>query len=469
MAFVKFIDEDENPLFADDVVGRYRLPVGVSLIQIKNDDHNTDPNYRRYDYEIILGLVEQSSQKSEISVGGIGEWSSEYLALLVLIINHCDKLHVCGLFGDVAYGCFAGALIQHDGLRELKIDICSSTPPMSSLQAKVVFEGVASSSSLEKFQLHGRFADSQAASLSLIEAMKKNRNLRSLDLLVTSDDQTAFFKAALLETRIQHLGIGDFEERPWEVPFDTLAELLCREDCALESLDVSGLEATPPSASSYGKPAIAQNTSVKSLTLEPTSLSRVRLIDTLGLFKSLVKLDLWNNNTTSISGLDPLYPLLIGENLTLQSLILGGLSPAMAEHVAILFCQLPLMTCLRELDISSTFFRFEPSWWITILELTLWKNKSLECFYFEGIEEAEFDAKLSLPLSLNRGGRRAMEIGPRKPLQENLWPLILQRASRIHYYDFCSTLEEPDLESTRVDVVYWLLKEKVLGRYPSMS
>mmetsp|Transcript_24348 Transcript_24348/g.59608 ORF Transcript_24348/g.59608 Transcript_24348/m.59608 type:complete len:471 (-) Transcript_24348:394-1806(-) len=470
MPFVKLIDDADNAIFADDDGSNHRLPVGVSLIEIRNEDHNSDPNCRRYDYETILELIEQSPNKSEICVNGIGEWSPEYLALLAQIMKHCDKLYVSGLSGDLAYGCFAGALIHHDGLRELTIDFCAGTPPMSSNQAKLVFAGVASSSSLEKLELLGRFADNEAASRSLIEAIQKNSSLKSLDLFVTSNNHAGFVKTALLETRIQHLRVGDFAEMPWEIPLDELAELLCREDCVLESLSLGGQEPIPPSGSLHGNGneqlAIKQNTSVTSLTLDCTT--GARLGDTLGVFKSLVKLDLWYK-TTSISGLDPLYPLLIGDNLTLESLILGGLSPAMAEHVAILFCKLPLMTCLRELDIYSTSFRFESSWWMTILGLTLWQNKSLECFYFENIKELEFDSRLRVPLSLNRGGRRAMEVGSPKELPENLWPLILERASQIHYYDFGGTLGEPKLESTRVDVVYWLLKEKVLGRYPSMS
>lgn len=474
MAYVKLIDDAENPLFAEnDGRSHQEFVRGVAMMRIQNVDHNFDPDYREYSYKKILALIKDSSEGTEINIRGVGEWSPEYLTLLVQITKNCNRLQTCDLVGDLAFGCLAGALIQQDNLRELNVESHSNALPMSSSQAKLLFAGVASSPSLEKFQLCSSFADNEVAGHYLIEAIQQNLHLRSLDLSVTSANHTGFlnfFQTAVLQTRVRHLRVRDNEDMPWTVTFQRLAKLLCHEDCALESLDLGLIHVDQTQFSDLSQrneqQAIVPNMSVNSLILEPTTLSGSRLGDTLRLFGSLVKLSLWNRRITC---LDPLYPLLIGDSLTLQSMILGGLGRGMAEHVALLFCKLPLMTCLRELDISCTSFCFESSWWMTILELTLWQNKSLECFYFEDIQESEFDSKLSVPLSLNRGGRRAMEIGSREELPENLWPLILERASRIHYYDFCSTMEEADLESTRVDVVYWLLKEQMLGRYPSMS
>jgi hypothetical protein len=75
---------------------------------------------------------------------------------------------------------------------------------------------------------------------------------------------------------------------------------------------------------------------------------------------------------------------------------------------------------------------------------------------------AEFYCKISLVLSLNRGGRRYLQNKPsEQPLPNNLWPLVLERAMGTDYVSDYDRSKYPKLQSLEVDVVYWLLREKL--------
>ena len=199
-------------------------------------------------------------------------------------------------------------------------------------------------------------------------------------------------------------------------------------------------------------------------------LDSPRIMETVTLLHSLVSLDLRGN---SIATLSPLEPLLIGKKLTLQGLNLDENRIEEEEAVAFLR-KLPQMTCLRHISMSSNPFCWTRSY-MEVLADVVWRNKSLEDIRFEVNdlcpELAAMYSQISVPLSLNRGGRRSlMEVESSSTtgaLPANLWPLVLQRANRISYYHYGDEWQKPSWESTQPDVVYWLVQKKILGEWLS--
>ena len=95
------------------------------------------------------------------------------------------------------------------------------------------------------------------------------------------------------------------------------------------------------------------------------------------------------------------------------------------------------------------------------------RNTTLERLKIHyGTEDEEweeyYDDTFSVPLSLNRAGRQNLENDAAVELPTNLWPLILQRAGKISYYCvFDDQWKDPTMTHRRVDVVYWLLRERI--------
>ena len=108
-----------------------------------------------------------------------------------------------------------------------------------------------------------------------------------------------------------------------------------------------------------------------------------------------------------------------------------------------------------------------------VLADVVWQSKSLEGIRFEANDVcpqlAALYSQISVPLSWNRAGRGALEVGQQsdKMLPANLWPNVLQRAANISYYNHGDDWKSPSMKSAQAEVVYWLLKKKLLGEWIS--
>jgi len=127
------------------------------------------------------------------------------------------------------------------------------------------------------------------------------------------------------------------------------------------------------------------------------------------------------------------------------------------------------MKHLRHMTLAGNPFVEESESWMDVFSDAVWKNKSLECTSWCHVRQerqgvSAIAAIANVPLSLNRGGRRALDLESSKPLPNGLWSHVLGRATRLSYYDADDPWRRgPSLHSTRADVVFWLLKEKMAG------
>lgn len=169
-------------------------------------------------------------------------------------------------------------------------------------------------------------------------------------------------------------------------------------------------------------------------------------------------------NCNEISDLFPSDPLLIGSNDTLESVDLEW-SRISEKDVLNFFRKLPQMKRLRRLSLGNNPFHYSGrTGWAGDAITAVWRNKSLEFLAVSGVRlehvRKSFVKETCVPLSLNRGGRGALEA--ESSLPANLWPLVLKRATKIEYE--ASAM----IAAINFDVVYWMLKEKIAGQVATL-
>lgn len=489
--YVHFLDAAGEFLEPNDTDSG--IPEGVVSLEIlgrrlfDNDDENVCNGYS-YDSKIFLEMLKKTPSKmKKITLDFIeANMDPEYLELLVSTFNKADSLTLVDLVGSAGYSCLKSCFLQRNGPRELQFDPIKR---VSTSHARLLFEGLASSSTIESFVLSPSgnlvFVDAEEAGRAFVSALQQNRSLKHIQfhydhfqtVLQWPRSQTfpEIFKAAVLDTKVRSLDIRQATQfGQARLDFEIFLETLCRSDCSLEELRMSAVAFWPPEddapmhdSSSLPQEISTPNTSLRIVCMNETGLDSPRIMETVGLMKSIVSLDLRGN---SISTLDPLESLLIGDNLTLQCLKLDENRIEEAEAVAFLR-KLPQMTCLKHMSMSSNPFFWSRSY-MDILAIVVWQNKSLEGIRFEANDvcpqlEALY-SQISVPLSWNRGGRRTLDSSPSdESLPANLWPKVLQRATRISYYNYDDEWQSPSSENTKVDVVYWFLKKKLLGEWIS--
>lgn len=226
-----------------------------------------------------------------------------------------------------------------------------------------------------------------------------------------------------------------------------------------------------------------------------------------GTLHSLVSLNLKVDG--KIDDLGPLDPLLIGEDLCLEELILNQVRITNRGLTAFLE-KLVHMRCLRRLLIEIDIFHpSNPSRGLTaptsfhiydapevthsfsersicewkgcnplmeLLSTIFQRNHSLECFQNDrdGSLPYEYRTFLYLPLSWNKGGRKhLMSRSETACIQSALWPRILQRAMCQTYNSDFTNWEEVSpwvdrshtIYSHQIDVVYWLIRHHLVNNY----
>eukprot|EP00526_Cylindrotheca_closterium_P011243 CAMPEP_0113644700 /NCGR_PEP_ID=MMETSP0017_2-20120614/23531_1 /TAXON_ID=2856 /ORGANISM="Cylindrotheca closterium" /LENGTH=482 /DNA_ID=CAMNT_0000556335 /DNA_START=26 /DNA_END=1474 /DNA_ORIENTATION=+ /assembly_acc=CAM_ASM_000147 len=479
MIYVKFSDEGRRNL-NHLVEGSSALPDGVSGIAIRDSATNwNDPIPLECD--ALTQMLEQSPNKiKRVSLNHRENVSPEYLALLTSLFKKADILEFHTFEGDAAYTCLMACLMQSNGPRELRYWEESISP----YQANLFFRGIAFSTSVETLDLS--FTEGydvpQNVGRALADSLGRNRSLKKLKLVmgILELDVEGILRTAILETQVQSLQVlGQDHSEDFEIPFNILRDVLCREDCALERFRLAC--GVGPSSRAVAmnddelSTTLLTNSSVKGVCLDFEFLDFSRIMETIGLFQSI---EILCFDCTEISDLSPLDPLLIGSNATLKSLVVQTND---IEETAVInfFGKLPEMKRLRHFKfVARPFIIGNNDSWKTTAIAAIRRNKSLECV--EGGRFGEnFIDETKVALSLNRGGRRALEVESLEAesssvLPAKLWPRVLERATNIVYCDYADTDEAVGLPwdgeeslpilSTRVDVVFWLLQEKMVGQ-----
>mmetsp|Transcript_32212 Transcript_32212/g.78278 ORF Transcript_32212/g.78278 Transcript_32212/m.78278 type:complete len:482 (-) Transcript_32212:55-1500(-) len=416
---------------------------------------------------VLTKLLKGSSKKfGSIEIRGSLMVSPENLALLTAIFSNTDRLSIAdGFSRDLAFGCLSSGLLQRDGPKYLEFTTWDNE--VTTYQAKLLCEGVASSSCLEKLFLNGiDFEDDYEACCALLDALHRNRSLKRLTLRLQSFGSELMFQrlfqTAVLDTQLCSLDIffryNDHFDPFRRLSSNVLANIMGQSECRLESLTLKGVKILPARADQL---TATTNTLVKKASLHGTALDST-LLEIVAPFQALISIDLRDNN---ISDLSPLDPLLIGSSLTLQNLNLVE-NKISAKNAIDFFRKLPRMTCIRSISLHSNPF-LDSNTWMDALTNGIWQNKSLECFSFFPEERKDYFAKLSVPLSLNRGWRRAIAAGSAngsKDLPLNLWPLIVERAMKASY-DECRVVSYLFPQSTATDVVFWLLRDQMVSEH----
>lgn len=440
------------------------LPGDVFVINIRDEIWEGPSDYAVFDCRALTQRLEQTQTKIKCGVVyHIGNISPEYMALLVSLFKKVDVLEILQFAGDAAYACLMSSLFHTDGPRELK---SLRLLDASLYQANLLFEGIAHSKCLETLELDGTFEQPEEASRALIESLRRNRSLKRLQLCVSMDvmneELHEILSTVILETKVEELNL-------WHDEFlevTGLTDALCNEDCRLKTLHLHDVFLSRRSVDELGT---VTNSSVTEYYVKESQVDCSQIMETAGLFRSIQILKLYANG---ISDLSPLDPLLLGDNVTLKSLWLPW-NDVQEEDAMEFFGKLPDFKCLRHLDLSENPFIQSGNSWKAVAIDAIGRNKSLEYVNLGVHCVDDFASRTCVPLSLNRGGRRALEVESSSVLPANLWPSILERASKLIYCGKPSAFDHVDPEDedltfeptkkTRADVVFWILKEKLLG------
>lgn len=489
MVFVGFNDKDYKDLsFGRDLD---KIPKNTRSITIASNAEafgEDDADYPLYelDCKALANMVMCSSIKLGcVLVLDFIEVSPEYLSLLTSILSNSHKVIIQDFAAeDVTFGCLFSGLLQRDGPKELWF---SSADRLSTHQANLLLEGISISPCLEHFsQLRLHFEDQNRADQALLGALRQNHNLKNLLVHFNSiaADSTIheIFQTAVVTTKVQCLTIhapqNDIMETDSSriLPWSTVTDILGREHCTLETLQLKGIDIQAPVDS--GSPPksnqidIRRNVCIKHLSLEYMNLDSICISQTIAPFQSLVSLKLKGNKFSDLSPLDPL--VLGSDGLTLKEIDLG--SNLLSEGNAInFFRKLPQVKHLRRLILVNNPF-LDGDAWIDVLKDVMWQNTSLEQLVLctdrkdkrskRSKRMTNAISEIQVPLSLNRGWRQAMDYSTAphpKILPPNLWPLVLQRATRIGYYenDFEGDWIRPDCKTWGNDVQFWFLRKVV--------
>eukprot|EP00526_Cylindrotheca_closterium_P018447 CAMPEP_0113606540 /NCGR_PEP_ID=MMETSP0017_2-20120614/2908_1 /TAXON_ID=2856 /ORGANISM="Cylindrotheca closterium" /LENGTH=357 /DNA_ID=CAMNT_0000515089 /DNA_START=200 /DNA_END=1273 /DNA_ORIENTATION=- /assembly_acc=CAM_ASM_000147 len=351
-----------------------------------------------------------------------------------------------------------------DGIKDLSIERPVNPHALSAYQAELLCKGVASSSTLEKLELSIRLANIEDSGKALAQALQQNRSIKALKLHTPKLHNCSvlgdIFKAATTNGRLETLDL-ELHHGERRLPSSLLQECLCTEDCSVKSLMLKNIALDSDSWDNT-----KQNTSATTLHLNEANLTCHDAMRMVRSFKSLKHL---NVNHNPFLELKPLEELLLEQECKLESLVVSMKSETVDKHDEWVefFRRIKRMKSLKRISFPVAAVA-HPERKKTLLE-ALYVNTNLESTLlmddkgkFEPDVFISFCYHFSVPLSLNRGGRRALQDQPSdQPLKRNLWPLVLERAMRFKYYSVRDAWQAPTLRTRRLDVVYWLLREKL--------
>eukprot|EP00526_Cylindrotheca_closterium_P011964 CAMPEP_0113626148 /NCGR_PEP_ID=MMETSP0017_2-20120614/13519_1 /TAXON_ID=2856 /ORGANISM="Cylindrotheca closterium" /LENGTH=474 /DNA_ID=CAMNT_0000536311 /DNA_START=1 /DNA_END=1423 /DNA_ORIENTATION=- /assembly_acc=CAM_ASM_000147 len=474
MIYVRFSDEEPRTLNNLVEASSNALPDGISRIGIGDISDSTSSDFMPLECEALTQRLEQTPNKlKHVFLYHRENVSPEYLALLVSLFKKAEVLNFDPFGRDAAYACLMACLMQGDGPRELVFTGHRDLDSISLHQAGLLFQGIAFSTSVETLILSQEFGFDEPENVgrALAHSLGLNRSLKRVGLCMAALDTNmqGILGSVLLETQVQSLDINNGSEEIDEhyeyneIPFNILRDILCRKDCSLKHLRLDAV-ALSPSMNDDDLNTTLKNSSVRGFSLECANLDCSQIMETVSLFQSIETLCL---NFNGISDLSPLDPLLIGDNATLKSLVVCSNDIEEADAIDFFSQVAPNETPQNVLFHDTLFLTGNSHSWKTTAIEAIRRNKSLECVEGDlGQFDKNFIDKTKVALSLNRGGRRALEAESSSLLPANLWPRVLERATNIVYCDYAIIEEEKGLygeiaakslpiESTRVDVIYW--------------
>lgn len=426
-------------------------------------DHNciADDEFSR-----LSKLINRSTDKLErVIVRDIAEVSPEFLVLLSSVCRkaHDVRFEECVLT-DAVCGCLMSGMLHPDGIRGLFLDFPENALVTSAHQAELLFKGVAASSTLEKLRICLQFEEMEGSGKALAQALQQNQNLKLLQLhtprLHSNTVLTDIFKAAAMNDKMEMLDIElTLLER--RLPTSLLQHCLCRVNTSLNTLMMKNITLDVDTWDDT-----QENTSLTTLHLLDANLPCPEAMLMARSFKGLRNV---NMNHNPFADLKPLGDLLLQSGSKLETVVVSMESQQdSGEKWTEFFQKVPNMHSIRHLSFPVRALANRVS--KHTLYDALYVNSSLESIHlmdekneFEPDIFVAFCTRFSVPLSFNRAAKRMLQDQPSdQPLQPSLWPLVLERAMRLKYYSIRCEWETPRLRTRRADVVYWLLREKIL-------
>lgn len=484
----------------------YSLPAETTRLEISGASlFNFVHPYPIEDNKALYRMLELWPNKIDsITVDYHGDEYPGFLRIFVMAFTKAKCLTLKSLCGrsDALFASLLTCFLLHndDGPRELILQ-AEQHDILPLHQAKLLLEGVAISTSLEKLHLYGDFSgDHEELASILTNALHRNQSVKdltlSMDGLMEGTTLQTVFQTVAMDGNIQDLTmrpVHNMFDNVGILPFDVIADSLFRDDCSLKSLYLSAIEPSRKAdsnmvAAEEGLCALnKQNTTVIAYGLESTRFDCSRIMETGGLFKSIQKLSLLLNK--QISDISPLDPLLIGSNATLRDLDLTNCNIGLADAI-VFFRKLPQMTTLRQVLLRRNPFLYESEDdWADVAVDAVLRNQSLEfidceCDYDNLVPEdyewaaepSDFHKRTAFRLTMNREYHRVLEVASKTKIPANLRPHILARTACI---SDCSKVWDDDEdandynnmywvvpdETARADVLFRLLKEHVTGQW----
>lgn len=461
MLQIDFVDS-KGRCFGDEVEEAATLTGGVLDLWTLEWSEEANEDFSRLSY-----LLRQTAGKLQsLIIRDVSQVSPEYLALLTSSCSKTNELHLqeC-ILNDAVCACLMSSIMHPDGIQILSIERPVNRQGLSAHQACLLFKGVASSSTLEKLELAVRLENIEDSGKALAQALQQNKRVKVLKFhtpkLHSSSVLGDIFKAATMNGVLETLDLGFCQgggER--RLLSSLLQDCMCRKDCSVKTLKLKNVV-----LDIHTWDDTKQNTSLSTLHLDDANLTCSQAMTVVKSFKSLKHL---NVNHNPFLELNQLEHLLLEEGCKLESLVVSMKSEN-DKHDEWLefFRKVRRMQSLKHISFPVTAVA-HPERKRTLLE-SLYVNTNLESTrlmdekgQFEPDVFGAFCYHFSVPLSLNRCGRRALQDQPsNQPLQRNLWPLVLERAMRLKYYTVRDEWQVPTLRTRRLDVVYWLLREKL--------
>jgi len=391
-----------------------------------------DPNDGNY--EKFLRLLRSDRRRwSEVNFGGLDDYGSpsqsslEFLSLLAATVQNTDHY-------TLTANCYRGAptfACLNTGMSNIKEITLECMDPMTAAEMEVFAQGLASSScKLTTLTFsHFHFGPDIADFLNM--GLERNRSLQCLRTENCGLEPEVL--SALVST-LHHIptmtSLTLSGAEMYSVPVqNSLRKWLERDDCKLEELDLARYG--PPDDETLPNFNLEHpNRSVRSIRLKLENMkvqSSSIMLRGLPNFQRLTSLDLSN---CDISDLQPLDALLLGEECSLENLILDH-NPIGNEAGKVFASKLPRMKTLKHLSLYVVPCLDDDKKLASYFCHCATQNRSLqELNTFLAFFLLPGNAKLQYSLRLNRAWRSYLGNNPGS-LPLNLLPLVCRRISAI--------------------------------------
>jgi Ran GTPase-activating protein (RanGAP) involved in mRNA processing and transport len=308
-------------------------------------------------------------------------------------------------------------------------------------------EGLAQSTSLKTFQMSHCALENEDVAL-LASALRENLHLTSLSLahckVGSAIPQPTPSNSSASDASVSDSTTQSTNNTNPQTQFSVLLEALVYHP-TLEMLNISGMYCSEQSVRALGNLLREPQSRLWHLALKNNlshpegKLNTEPILEALVANKQLKYLQLAGNNANNDDA-DSIGRILEESNSTLRALLLTN---NLIGDVGLLALarRLPRIRSLRYLDLQRNQFTEKSK---KPIVAALEDNTELERLDLDGT----WNQEKSWWLSLNRGGRRLLQSSER--VHSSLWPVILERAYRIHF-----GRNQP---TANLDVAYFMIR-----------